>query len=173
MTRRRRRGKPKLQQTRQYQPELRLILQKFPFGPIDIARSHTHLYYTRESVHSKEFPLVKHPYQVYMHSIQKIAWAIKTYNLGRGIVMDCNKITLDYHYVIVSFTHNERQVMPLCTRYTLDMTSLLYGTDLLFSTHMFLQRHGKGGLERQSRQYERQLQELWEQWIREAVTIRW
>lgn len=50
-------------------------------------------------------------------------------------------------------TPNTNQHVTLYTKYTLEMVSVYYGSHLLFSTHGFLQRYGRSGVEQMSRQY--------------------
>ena len=45
------RGKPKSQMAHEYQKDLQDILNDFPFGPIPICQSKTHIVTTGQSVH--------------------------------------------------------------------------------------------------------------------------
>ena len=87
---------------------------------------------------------------------------------------DCAKISLTYEYDLVTAGYNQATAryydypdfpyFPLTTKYTVNMITIFYGEDILFSTHMFLQRYGRAGLERLSTRYEQKYKRILELW---------
>lgn len=133
---RKRRGKRKPEELREYHKDLQNILDELPLGLVLATQSKTHVQYLNTSVHSKNFPLPPLPQDIWIKAITVTAWTEKTYDLPLSVTAKCTWLTLKYDYDLVTPDTPDR--LPLTTKNMVHIVSLYYGSLILFSTHMFL-----------------------------------